>query len=303
MGVKDKIRSLDHEWERDYEEYEKNFKEKETEMRKSFEALAQAFSTTNAERARLMEPIQQLYDFLSRRNKKEAITPFQYKDEVTPAVEKINKVDNRHINKYKDKSEMSFAEKAEEIFSFDKFVYHGKYKKEYEQTIVAHQKAQNAWSRSLKQCEETTAYYEVALEITELYRGVLMVISNTVRKKILPELGGIKAFLYAEAVKEHIIYGDELVHVEPVDIDEYAGSKAYGKHYTFVKNAHDFYTLIVSYFTTPHLTDLLKRPDVTEEEKEDFQSKLAELQSQKVLLEDKAQELNRNMVFTEVENG
>ena len=231
---------------------------------------------------------------------KEKVTPFQYVDEVPDRFRSIEKIPSKHTSKYKDKNDMSTYEKLEDIddniVAFVSPLYRSKLKKEYSRKLEEYENESNEWAQCLAKCEEKNTYYEISLEIAKLYRIILMTIRDTVLHAILPELNGIKSFLYAEAVKDCVLYEDTLTNVRPVDIKQYKGSSAYGSHYVFVENAHDFYMMIVSYFTTAHLTKLLTQNAVTEQEKQAFDQKIIELKNQKKLLEG-------NMIFTEAKDA
>lgn len=289
MGIKKDIAELDNRWKSEYEEYVQEFESKSAELYKSFTEISMAFSGINSERLSLRDQIKYLYDFLSQWKVKDKVTPFQYVDEIPVTYVPIEKVANQHSSKYRDKSEMTRdtvknVAKTVVLGPIHTIMNHSDLKSDYQHRLEEYEEEKNHWLNCINQCAEKKQFYAVALEIAKLYRAVLMIIRDTVQHIILPELGGITAFLYAEGVKDCVIYDDSPSNAQPVSITEYKGSKAYGQHYTFVQNAHDFYMMIVSYFTTPHLTNLLAQQNLTEQDKKEFNNKINELKQQTELL-------------------
>ena len=92
------------------------------------------------------------------------------------------------------------------------------------------------------------------------------------------------AFLYADAIKNAIINGEEPSMVTIGNISEYRGTP-YEGHYLFVKNVFEYYTLISEIFTKPILTNIIEKRTVSEEKIEELKTDIEkfEIQHQKLM--------------------
>lgn len=145
-------------------------------------------------------------------------------------------------------------------------------KSEYDQNILL-------YTSKLKLLED-------AVEIADIYFQVVVLVRDAIKEKIIPELGLINAFLYAETLKEHVIDEAELTEVIPVAISECEGT-AQDVHYQFVKNVFDFYTIATNFFKNPVLTSIIEDMQVTEEEKNEFNSNIENIKDSIKRVEEK----------------
>lgn len=128
-------------------------------------------------------------------------------------------------------------------------------------------------------------FNETIIEIANLYRVIITSVRDTIEEKIIPELEGVLAFLYADAVKNCLINNEEPDEVRIGNIAEYRGTP-YEKHYNFVRNVFDYYILIDELFKTPVLSDLLKKEKVSKSDVENFKKKLKTIGEQQLKLEE-----------------
>ena len=119
-----------------------------------------------------------------------------------------------------------------------------------------------------------------AVQIADLYRSLIASIRDIISDKIIPELNGILAFLYADAIKNCIINNEEPSNARIGNISEYIGTP-YESHYQFIKNTFDYYILISKFFTEPVLTNLLKEKTISESELEIYVKRINEINNQR----------------------
>lgn len=150
-------------------------------------------------------------------------------------------------------------------------------KKKYWKTIE--------YKKSLSDKRKLVKRMEDNEEIAKLYRNVLTVVRDTIRKKVLPEFEYLRAFLIADAIREKISMGGEIGELKPCKIIEYRNTR-YNAHYIFVKNTFDFLDLAKTFFSKRILTDLLQKGNITSEEREAFEKSVFELQDKLILLEE-----------------
>lgn len=127
---------------------------------------------------------------------------------------------------------------------------------------------------------------EDAVEIAQIYRNTVIMVRDTIRDKIIPEMDLIRAFLYADAIRQQVLEGGNPQEAQPASIEEYEGT-AQDIHFQFVKNTFDFYRISTQFFKEKILTNILENKGITDEEKEAFQTKIEEIQRSKELLESK----------------
>jgi hypothetical protein len=120
---------------------------------------------------------------------------------------------------------------------------------------------------------------EVAISIAEIYRVNIKSISRAIDETILPELGLVKSFLFAEDVKNKIIAKEVITEVRPESIVMYKDTP-YNKHYLFVNNTFHFYKMIVEFFSKSILTSLLEDHFISEQEQNDFNNKIEHINNQ-----------------------
>lgn len=125
-------------------------------------------------------------------------------------------------------------------------------------------------------------------EIAKLYRDIIVTIRDTIREKVLPEFEYLRAFLIADAIREKVLLGDEIIEIKPCKIMEYKNTK-YNAHYIFVKNTFDFWDLAKAFFSRAVLTELLEKGEITQKERADFEKSVYELRGKINLLAESAE--------------
>ena len=113
-----------------------------------------------------------------------------------------------------------------------------------------------------------------------------MIVRDAIKNKIIPELGLIQAFLYADAIRERILDGADTRNVHPYSIEEYRNTTQ-DVHYQFVRNVFDFYNISTNFFKRTILTDIINDRIVTEDEKTDFYKQIEGIKNSVRLIEDK----------------
>ena len=136
------------------------------------------------------------------------------------------------------------------------------------------------WEKQLSLKKDEISFFATAVQIADMYRILIATIRDTITDKIIPELNGILAFLYADAIKNCIVNNEDPDNAHIGNIAEYRGTP-YESHYTFVKNAFDFYLLISKFFTEPVLSNLIQKRKISESEFEKFRTKMNDIRDQR----------------------
>lgn len=119
--------------------------------------------------------------------------------------------------------------------------------------------------RDIREARARTAHISNLVEIADLYRVTIAIIRDTISDTIIPEMNGIQSFIYADSLKNCIINGDNPYDFQIAKISEYKDT-AYDCHYTFIKNAFNFYKLTTEIFKEPILSKLCETEQITEKE-------------------------------------
>jgi hypothetical protein len=138
---------------------------------------------------------------------------------------------------------------------------------------------------NLKKKKQLIARMDDCIAISQIYLEAIVIVKDAIHDKIIPELEFIKAFLYADYIREKYVAGKKIDNVEMFPITEYERTK-YNNQFQFVKNSFDFYDLTTAFFSKQVLTDLLNKDELTEEVKEEFNQSIYSIQDKLVLLED-----------------
>lgn len=107
-------------------------------------------------------------------------------------------------------------------------------------------------------------FLEEAKEIADSYFKTIILVKDLIYYTIIPELEGVQTFLYAQAAKDVIISNEPITILSPAKISRFKNSKKYNNHYTFIKNAHDYYLLITEFFKNPILTNIISKFEESE---------------------------------------
>ena len=146
-------------------------------------------------------------------------------------------------------------------------------KKLYLEQIETYEKDSIRMKNEIAKSKEIVANYTNLVTIADFYRIIVASVRDTITDVIISELNGITVFLYADAIKNCIINGDDPEDAEITKISEYKNTP-YHSHYIFVKNVFDYYTLISKIFREPILSNLVKQPDITESKYKEIEDKL-----------------------------
>lgn len=255
-------------------------------------------ATVNSERASLFQEIRKLHHFLKGfGNIGKEITPcdFCVEDFMWPSIELFASQSDSQAKQATPNGSTASNGAMLGIAVFVPLATRGRYlgkaffgskKKVYLENIEKYEKDMLARRKQRNDAEAEIKFFEAARDISELYLRTIMGIKAIINDTIMPELDGISAFLYADAIKDCIIEGENPRNAEPHNIAEYSGT-AYDVHYTFVRNAFDYYTLITKFFTSGILANIFDDHQVTDEEKHLLKNKIAEIENSQKLLEAK----------------
>ncbi len=161
----------------------------------------------------------------------------------------------------------------------------GKTKEDYEKLLFEYESAKEANKKNLEKAKDLIKFFETAYEIAVIYRNIIVTVRDSISETIIPELGGIKAFLYADAVAQKIDNGEHLQGIVlPTDIREFENTR-YNEHFLFIKNTCDYYNLIVALFKEQILTNIVKDGHVSKAERKAFNEKIICIKNEKNKLE------------------
>lgn len=290
------IRELKEGFDREFSNYSNEL----DQLNDSVQAMCHKYNdqvhAINSLRQNLQDEITALYRFLRRfGDLGKQVTPFDYVTENSRYTK--DKASRGSLGCDNSKGSSGFAKAATissiifapvalpVVWAADSISKRSKNKKEFQELEMDFQKQCTEWEQTKRERRAEAKLYEEASEIAKLYRALIATVRMAIRETILPELTGIDAFLIADAIKNAIISNMNPDDAEVANISVYQGS-AYDMHYVFVRNALDYYTMIVKFFTEPILTNIIADNKVTPEEKTDFHAKVAQIEKQTKLLED-----------------
>ncbi len=265
-------------YEQKYKAYAKSANEKEKKYMQLREDYNSEVTIINNERLSMRMEIQRLYNFLKAvgGSMGARITPFDFEKEAPVynedivLIEKLEKPELENWHYIDGVVRMSFVKGHNKaiIKDFEKEVQEQKIKYTYD----------------LTKRDQKIEFVKDAEVIAKLYRDIVVIVRDTIRDKIIPEMGLIKSFLYADAIREKIMDGGKLDNIRIYSIEEYQGT-AQDKHYQFIKNTVDFYNLIVKFFKEKILTQIIKDQKITPEEKSGLKKQIQLIEEHITLLE------------------
>lgn len=159
-------------------------------------------------------------------------------------------------------------------------------KKKIEDYEIAIEEKRQEYNQNVFKYRGKLKFLEDAVDIAEIYFQTIVIVKDAIKEKIIPELGLINAYLYAESLKEIIIDGETPIEVLPTSISECEGT-AQDIHFQFVKNVFDFYTISTHFFKNPILTNIIADMQVTDEEKQNFNTKIENIKQSIQRVEEK----------------
>ena len=143
-------------------------------------------------------------------------------------------------------------------------------KKRIEDYELEMETKQQEYNQDILKFKSKLEFLEDAIKIAEIYLQTVVTVKDAIKEKIIPELGLITAYLYAESLKEIIIDGENPTEILPISISECEGTPQ-DIHYQFVKNVYDFYVISTNFFKNAVLSNVIDKGNLTEEEKQEFE--------------------------------
>ncbi len=214
-------------------------------------------------RADFRDILEELYRFLLQLGKL-AQNKWDFSFEMTRA-EELGFLEERSLTDYKawimpyEKTESQVFDEVAKGLIIGYRIENGKWNEEIEKKCkeirFATEGVQKKYASIAQQWQDRTFIAATYLECIEL-------IHETITERIIPELELISAFLLAESVKNNIIANIPIENAKPLDISAIKGT-IYGRHYTFVKNAFQFYILSRQIYQSPILTRLTQAEQST----------------------------------------
>lgn len=277
----DELNDLKDSIDKAYDEYMENVTKIDNICRKHKDNYDKIVNVINSERHSLRSEIRKLYKFLKEfGNIGVQITPFDYVAE---------DLGYMPYEPYKGKGDSDFQGEKGKFSTYFIFGIPGKAveaiinrkknKRLYEQKTIEFGQLQSEWEQDLQKRMAVAKFLEDSEKIADIYRALIATVKDAIEDTIIPELNAIRAFLYADAVKESILYGDDPSGAEPKNIQLFEGS-LYDVHYRFVRNTLDYYVIISKFFKDAILTKMIEDRVVTQQEKDDFNKEVDEIKRQ-----------------------
>lgn len=285
----EEVNQLHKKSEEAYKEYDKRVDELCRENQILLSKFSQWISNINNQRIGLRKEIKDLYEFLSSfGNIEEKVTLFDFVLEEELILENMKKKDSfkKDWGLYKTKWYNNGG-------LIGAIIIHNKNKRLITEKRSELDVMQMEWNKDIEERENYLDFCETAVEIANIYQNCVIIVKDAIEKQIIPELHGVRCFFYADAVREDILYNNE-ISSKNVRFNPYTEYKdtQYNKHYLFVKNTYDFYNTICKFFTRKILTDMFQDKTVIKERKEEIDEKVNEIKQQLVKVEE-------NIMFVE----
>lgn len=277
MGLNNDIEELKKRADSDYQEYQDGISAKRKEYndrRSEFDVL---IGTINNERLSFRKEIKELYDFLQSigGSLKGRISVYDFADEAPAPNQDYREIHGMQKPDFKKTEAYELLWKGWLAPVLD----HRKNKKMYEEFLRDVENRKIEYAKDIQEKAIRISHLKDAIEIARIYRNTIVYVKDIIREKILPELGLIQAFLYADGIREVILDGDSPESIKPCGISEYKGTKQ-DIHYQFVENTFDFYEISTAFFKHAILTNILKDGIVTDEEKQQFEYQVDRIKDQ-----------------------
>lgn len=272
-----------------YTKFEKKFGVKKDE----YDSIV---SVINSERSLLRIEIRKLYSFLNNFGDMEKeITPFDFTFEKYAKLFDTDEVKEMDTRFKSNKKVLG----ATLLFGLSGLVVkslynHHQNNKLYKDKNQEYETLKIEWLKELHERAKILHFMDISIKIAAVYYHTIIMVKNAINDYIIPELEGVKVFLYVSSIKENIVNKEPITNIVPHKISKYKKTK-FNNHYEFVKNSFDFYTLICGFFTQNILTSIIQDGQITLQEKKDFKSQIKQI-------EESRNKLITNTFFCEVEN-
>lgn len=267
MGKLQEIKDLEKRWYNEYNNYLKDAETIENEIIKIDIEIKKLVESINIRKLHLEPYMYAIHEFLRGIGNVAPVPDYKkHKPEYIPPYSSPAYIDTLNPKEYMNDSTLPDNRLKEELKIAGNELTHffsGKYstriiKKAIENATVNKNNEKAKCNNDIGKRKDTLNAYKLKFEITTLYHDIIAEVSNTTERVILSEIPGIKAFLYAQGVKNAIHSGKLPSESRPVPLRRFMRTQAYKKHVNFVMNTQDFYTLFINYYQNDYLTQLLE---------------------------------------------
>ncbi len=295
----DELDELKIQWQNAYEQYEEDAEVLNNRIYHAQSEYDNAISVLNAERNDLRSEIRLLYNFLGGLEGAcpgPRITPFDFVRE-RPAnrdsdsieyngnaacdiqIQSIEKGIVKNVLKYGGIALIGGGPIGiGAMGAFDFFRSRSKNKKQYEDCLLEFENQKIKWKDDLNTRREIVKQWELVSRMAGQYHGCIATVKDTIQDTIIPELGLVKAFLYANSIQEAIICDDSISNITATEI-QVLQNTPFDVHYQFVRNVFDYYTLISSFFRQTVLTDIISDCGNTDQKEQKFNRSIEDIRN------------------------
>ncbi len=295
----DELAELKIQWQNAYEQYKEDAEVLNDRIYRAQSEYDNAISVLNAERNDLRSEIRLLYNFLGGLEGAcpgPRITPFDFVRE-RPANRDSDSIEyngnaacdipRQSIEKGIVKNALKYGGVAligggpigiGAMGAFDFFRSRSKNKKQYEDCLLAFENQKIKWKDDLNTRREIVKQWELVSRMAGQYHGCIATVKDTIQDTIIPELGLVKAFLYANSIQEAIICDDSISNITATEI-QVLQNTPFDVHYQFVRNVFDYYTLISSFFRQTVLTDIISDCGNTDQKEQKFNRSIEDIRN------------------------
>lgn len=268
MGRLQDIKNKEQEWADEYNNYTKEAHEIDNLIKTVSDTISREVGAVNTLKEVLEPQMRTIYYFLNGIGnvsslpnystlKKDTFTGYTPKAYL-PTANKREYMYEEEVGKLK---EVGRAAKDYMFYGAGGRYSRPKLKSALSVAVQNYNKEKIDWEHDKGERSDKLKEYKLKLEIAELYHKVFSVVISTMENIIIPEIPGIKAFLYAQGVKDAVISGELPSESKPAPIKRFLKSTAYTRHVNFVKNTNDFYLMFVKYYENDYLTELIESKD------------------------------------------
>ena len=269
FNARNELQDLQNEAKDAFKKYENKTTEIIKEISKHLGRLNGLVGTINSERHSLREEIYSLHDFLKAfRDIGKQLTPFDF--EVEPFHGLMGHQAPKSAVRMKHDAKSSNTKWLPIAFELAHEVYKiFKDKDNLKDLTIEFNKKRTEWNKDIIERKHYRDFCKDAADIADIYRMCVTVVRDAIRKQIIPELQAVRCFFFADAMKEAVLYDNDMSDIRLNSVMIYQNTP-YHKHYLFVKNTFDFYLIICKFFTVPYLLDILSNETVSAKMKKRF---------------------------------
>lgn len=152
-------------------------------------------------------------------------------------------------------------------------------KKQIEKDEIEFGKLKSEIARDIESKKNYFKQLKEATETAGIFRAMITTINIAISETILPELSGVRALLYAEAINNCIVSNASLTELKPTSITQIENT-TYHRHYLFIKNTVHYYQFICELFSCPVFTIFINDVSSKERIRNEFQIILDNIRNQ-----------------------